>query len=305
MQVAMALADPPRGPAAGDHVGERVEPGEQPGFDPPDTVGRVGPPVAQLAEVDRRGVVDTLRRAPRVGRRRRGEPLLDGGDRGPEPLAVGGGEPAGVEPGVEPVGLVELHELHGPFERRPVAPDVRLVGRAGDRHGGDVELRGEPAADADLLLATPPALLERGIVEETDVDWLLQLVDERAGEKDPRDVGLDQADGGRGVGISSRIAQPLDEAERLGGNGRVERHGIAQKNCRPAESRGAAAVGFARHHRLGRGGEPSRCRSMPGSSAAPLPCGTAAPEVMVGCVNGRPVDSPLREQPSGTVTLRH
>jgi hypothetical protein len=27
--------------------------------------------------------------------------------------------------------------------------------------------------------------------------------------------------------------------------------------------------------------------------------------VMGGCVNGRPVDVPLREQPSGTVTLRH
>ena len=45
-----------------------------------------------------------------------------------------------------------------------------------------------------------------------------------------------------------------------------------------------------------------RCRA-PQPRCSPI--GAAASEVMVGCVNGRPVDSPLREQPSGTVTLRH
>ena len=271
VEVAVAFPDPPRSPPPLDHVGQRLEPREQPGLDPSQSIGGIGPVVAKLAEVDRHRQVDTLRRAPGVTGGRHREPLLDRGDRLAESLAVGGCKPAGGEPDVESVGLVELHELDGPFDRRPVASDVRGVGRAGDRHGGHVELRREPAADADLFLAKPPAALERGVVEEAEVERLLQLVDERAGEEDPGDVGLDQTDRRGGVRVGLRPAEPLDEAARVGRDDGGDGHGIRrQKNCRPAVARGAAAVGFARHHRQGRGGKPPRCRSMPGSSAAPL-----------------------------------
>jgi hypothetical protein len=160
MKVAVALADSPRGPPLLDRAGQVVEPAKQPGFDSPHPLGGVGPSLPQLPEIDRHGVVDARRRAPRLDGGSDRQPFLDGRDRLAEPPAVSGREQAGIEAGIEPVGLVELHELHGPLDRRPVAGHPRRFGRAGDRHGCKVDLRGEPAADANLLLAEPPPLFE-------------------------------------------------------------------------------------------------------------------------------------------------
>ena len=71
-----------------------------------------------------------------------------------------------------------------PRRRRCAAPSRAAHGRH-----AEVQVRGIPAIQAQLLLAAGPALRERRIVEETQPDRLLDLVGVRPGEQHPGRCG--------------------------------------------------------------------------------------------------------------------
>ena len=76
-----------------------------------------------------------------------------------------------------------------------------------DRDDSPVDPRREPLVDSHLLAAEVLAPRERELLDEAEVDRLLRLVDELPGEEDVGDVGLDELDGVRAVGVGAGIAQ--------------------------------------------------------------------------------------------------
>ena len=136
---------------------------------------------------------------------RDGLPGLDSGDRLPELPARCRIDPAGVEAGIEPIGLVKLDELHSPLDRLTSAVDMGRLGRAGDRHRFQVEPRREAPVQADLLGAEILAPVERGEVEKLELARLLHLVGEGPGEEHIRDVRLDELDRADRMGIGRRF----------------------------------------------------------------------------------------------------
>jgi len=140
-----------------------------------------------------------------------------------------GRQRAGGEQAVELLRAVEAAHPHRVLDRRPIPANARRVRRAGDRDDVEVEFGREPAIQAHLLGARVPALRERGEVEKGEVERLLDLVREVAGQHDPRDVRLDDGDVGDGVRKLRRIAQAQRERGRSGG-GRGHR---GPASCQP------------------------------------------------------------------------
>lgn len=69
-----------------------------------------------------------------------------------------------------------------------------------NRNHAEVDSVAQPLVEKDFLLAKEPPPLERGEVQEAEIDWLLDFVGIGAGEKHERDVrflDLDALDGER------------------------------------------------------------------------------------------------------------
>ena len=168
VQVAVALADAACGLPGGEHRRSGSEPALEPFFKAVGAIGGLRQQRANGREIDRRRCEHRIGRAPRVAETSHGQPVLHGSNRLAERSAVRHGQPPGLKPGVEPVILVELHELHRPLNRLTVAAHARRIAATGDGHGRQVELRREPAAHADLAVARSPPQLERGVVDESE-----------------------------------------------------------------------------------------------------------------------------------------
>ena len=82
---------------------------------------------------------------------------------------------------------VDGHLLEEPRAAGPEAVAPQL-------DDAEIDVVRQPLVEPDLFLAEEPALLERGEVEEPEIDGLLDLVDGVAGQEDPGDVGLDELD---------------------------------------------------------------------------------------------------------------
>ena len=101
--------------------------------------------------------------------------------------------------------------LHRPLDDLAVALHPHSPGVARHRHHPEVDLRGQAAVEAHLLLAVVPAFGQRAEVEEPEFDGLLDLVDEVAGQEDRRDVGLADLHLPDRVGVSGRVREGLDQ----------------------------------------------------------------------------------------------
>jgi hypothetical protein len=129
---------------------------------------------------------------------------------------------AAVEQPIEPACLIKLFQPDCPLDRFHGSADLALpqdpggCGRSDDRHRIEVERRSEPPIEPYLLLAEVSPSLERTEVEEAEIDRLLHLVHIVAGEKHPRDVGLDELHVLDGVGIGRRREQAVQQGRFVG-----------------------------------------------------------------------------------------
>src|SRR5262249_10314764 len=115
--------------------------------------------------------------------------------------------------------LREPLHFHGPFHDFALAFDA-YAGRwrLHDWNDAQVDMRSEPAVQADLFLAEMAALVERAEVEEARVDWLLDLVCVRAGQENGGNVRLVDLYLFNKVRVGSRVRESLDQVGQLHGN---------------------------------------------------------------------------------------
>ena len=205
MKVAVTLADSPGGDPRfeGGFVAGQFP--LEPLLDRVGTAAGVRPVAADFVEIHPEHLTKSLGAAVATLRRGDGLPGLDRGDRLPELPARCRIDPAGVEAGIEPIGLVELDKLHRPLDRLASAVNMGRLGGAGDRHRFQVEPRREAPVQADLLGAEILAPVERGEVEKLELARLLHLVGEGPGEEHIRDVRLDELDRADRMGIGRRF----------------------------------------------------------------------------------------------------
>ena len=128
------------------------------------------------------------------------------------PVQVAGADLVPFEELIEKMAVRKLTHLHGIFHHRAFLAEsiVPLVLR--DRNDSEVGAGREPAVEGDFAFAEMQAFRGGGKVEETKVDGLFHLVDERRSDDDERGMGLHQAHPLRPVWIGLRIKQ---EGEQL------------------------------------------------------------------------------------------
>ena len=99
-------------------------------------------------------------------------------------------EIAAFEDLLQPRLIRQPPHLDGPFDdlSRPLHADP--ISLPDDRHDPQVNLRRQPTVQPDLLLAEVPPPLERAVIDEPQAYRLLDLVRERPGQADDRDVRL-------------------------------------------------------------------------------------------------------------------
>ena len=89
--------------------------------------------------------------------------------------------------------------------------DARPGGRRDDRNNVEIQPRRGAPVQAHFLEAGVVPLRKRGEVEEAQVDGLLDLVGEVAGQQHGRDVRVDPFDALDRMGIRGRVQQSADE----------------------------------------------------------------------------------------------
>src|SRR5690606_9245501 len=108
-----------------------------------------------------------------------------------------------------------LLESDGVFDGLPsVRTDARRIMRTANRHDVDVDLRRKSPVEPQLLLAEEAPTLERGEVEEVELDRLLDLVSEVPGQQHPGDVRFLQLDCADRMRVCIRLQQSFDETAR-------------------------------------------------------------------------------------------
>ena len=110
--------------------------------------------------------------------------------------------------------LRKLAHLDRILQHRPVATHARSPGRAADLDEFQVQFRGEPAVQPQLLLAVMAAQPERGEVQEAEVHGLLDLVGVLARQQDPRDVSFQHPHAAHRVRIARWIQERREERRR-------------------------------------------------------------------------------------------
>ena len=226
VQVAVALADEaaappfvqPRPQRRIGRRGPRLEPGQR-----LRVAGEVGQP-ADVGEVLHRVVEDVRRHAVRPVGRRRVDAAVKRGDLGGELVDQRRRQRAAREHLRQQGVLREFAHPHRVVQHRAVAFERGRGRTAADGDDVEIEVGREPAVESQFLGAEVPARFQRAEVEEPEVDGLLDLVGEFAGQQHPGDVRFDQGDRTPGL-LLEPVAQP--RAERLVRSRRPVRAGDA------------------------------------------------------------------------------
>ncbi len=87
---------------------------------------------------------------------------------------------------------VELAHDDDPVDDLAFAVEDRPIAVKGDGNCVEIDRRRQPPVEFDLGAAVLFAQLDGGKIEKTEVDRLLELVDDLSGQKDRRDVGLEE-----------------------------------------------------------------------------------------------------------------
>ena len=217
MQVAVALAHPPRLQAGVEHRRQRGKARLGPGLDAREFTQqrRIGHPLADLREVLPHRRHHRHRVAKAVAWLRHRRALVEGGDVAGEAVEQRRLELPGREPRLEQRGLIETAHPDEVVERgraRGCSIDTLIANahpllRLPYRHHRLVKLRHRAPVQAQLRLARLASAFHRAEIQEAQIERLLQLPGMLAGEQHPRDVGLDQAHTTRRVGQHAGLAQ--------------------------------------------------------------------------------------------------
>jgi hypothetical protein len=119
---------------------------------------------------------------------------------------VGCLQPTLGEPNVCAIAVVEPPHVHSPLDDLALAFEGQASVRAAQRDDAEVDLWGEAAVEFDLPFAGGLAQLQRGEIEEPQLDRLLDLEDLVLCEQNPGDVGLDEVDRVRGEVTKDGVA---------------------------------------------------------------------------------------------------
>jgi len=107
----------------------------------------------------------------------------------------------------------KLPHTHCIFQYRSVTAGPRILGRPGNSDNIQIDLRSEAAVKAQLLVAIKMPFFQGGIIKETEVDRLFELVHELTGQEDRRDVGLEELYLFDRVWVEGWIGKGLDELD--------------------------------------------------------------------------------------------
>ncbi len=107
-----------------------------------------------------------------------------------------------------------LH-LDRPFDSVARALHLDLSAIECNRHNPQIDGRCQPSIQSHFFFAEMPALLERGVVQETEVHRLLDLVGMPARQEHQRDVRLAQLHRINRLRIGLRFRQALDQFLKL------------------------------------------------------------------------------------------
>ena len=165
-----------------------------------DSISSRSAAVVERAERSRRSSAARGAGFPRACRTRRPEGgdadrAVEVGDLRRERVDVGRAEQAALEQPARQRVLRKFAHLHRVFQRGSRAAEHGGVDAARDRHDVEVEVRGEPPVEPQLLVAEESPRRERGEIEEAEIDRLLDLVGEGAGQQHIRDVRLERPGG--------------------------------------------------------------------------------------------------------------
>src|SRR5215471_3599868 len=122
----------------------------------------------------------------RIGLRR----LMEGRDPDGQFLHVFSGYFSPLQSLLEGGSLRQALHLHGPFDESAVLLNSYSPWRFHNRHDSEIDVRRQAAVEANLLLTEVASPFERAEVQELELHRFLDLVRERAGQEDSRDVGL-------------------------------------------------------------------------------------------------------------------
>jgi hypothetical protein len=105
--------------------------------------------------------------------------------------------------------------LDSVFGNSAAAVEGELPSVLPDRHNTEVGLATQAGVESHFFTAKVPPLSESRVVDESEIDGLLDLVDVVTGKEDVRDVCLDQLNPGRGMWISRRMQKRPDRRRKL------------------------------------------------------------------------------------------
>ena len=126
--------------------------------------------------------------------------------------------------------------------KRRSEPEVAV--HPDQRRDAQIDVRGQPPVQEDLLAAIAPASLQGREVQEAQVHRLLHLVGEVAGEEDHRDVGVVHLDGHRRMGVGGGAAEGLDHTVEGHGDVRLAgRRGVGVGAQRSLPGSGSGGAG--------------------------------------------------------------
>src|SRR5690554_1702649 len=132
---------------------------------------------------------------------------MEGGERRRQGVDVRWSQLTGTLHIPEQVLLAKLTGLDHVFNDRAVTIEAGCSFAAPDGNDVQVEFRGEAPVQAQLFSAEMRALIEGGIIEETEIDRFLDLVNEVAGENYPGNVGFHQRETGNRMVVQGRVLQ--------------------------------------------------------------------------------------------------
>ena len=120
---------------------------------------------------------------------------------------------------VQPAGFVEAPHAHQVLDRRLVHLPLRPVGGAVQGQHIQIEVGRETPVETQLVLAAGMAQGQRAEVQERQLQGLLDLVGEFAGQQHPGDMGLDEFGRAGHIGKEAGPQQAADQGWQVGIHG--------------------------------------------------------------------------------------
>ena len=106
---------------------------------------------------------------------------------------------------------IEAPHAHGPVDHRPVTVDPRRLDGPGDRADAQIDLRGQTPVQPQFLEAGPMPRLQAEEIEKAEIQRLLELVGEIAGQHHAGDVRVDPAPRLTALWPACRLHQRSDQ----------------------------------------------------------------------------------------------